>query len=151
MTATVMGFLRLHHVQVCCPRGGEDSARTFYRDGLGLREVAKPAALVERGGLWFRSYDADGRVAAELHVGVEEPFAPAARAHPAFEVSSAAELHAVERRLSDLGFDVDASQRWTFDGFERVHALDPHGNRVELLARGVAGSSLTPTTLHSGD
>ena len=31
--------MRLHHVQVACPPGGEDEARRFYRDGLGMTEV----------------------------------------------------------------------------------------------------------------
>jgi DNA-binding FrmR family transcriptional regulator len=37
--------VRLHHVQVACPPGGEDDARRFYGEGLGLTEVEKPAAL----------------------------------------------------------------------------------------------------------
>ena len=80
--------MRLHHVQVACPRGGEDAARRFYGDGLGLTEVAKPEALAGRGGVWFRSYDAEGGTVAELHVGVEEPFAPARKAHPALRRGS---------------------------------------------------------------
>ncbi|MDI4659341.1 hypothetical protein K9U41_23420, partial [Xanthobacter autotrophicus] len=75
--------MRLHHVQVACPPGGEDAARRFYADGLGLREVEKPAALQARGGAWFRSHDEAGGVTAELHVGVEEPFVPARKTHPA--------------------------------------------------------------------
>ena len=78
--------MRLHHVQVACPRGGEEQARRFYADGLGMTEVGKPADLVARGGCWFRAYDDEGAVAAELHVGVEDPFAPARKAHPAFVV-----------------------------------------------------------------
>ena len=69
--------MRLHHVQVACPPGGEDVARRFYADGLGMTEVDKPADLAARGGCWFRAYDDAGAVAAELHVGVEDPFAPA--------------------------------------------------------------------------
>ena len=71
--------MRLHHVQVACPRGGEADARRFYGEGLGMTEVDKPAELAGRGGAWFRAYDEDGAVTAELHVGVEEPFAPPAR------------------------------------------------------------------------
>ena len=78
--------MRLHHVQVACPPGGEDAARRFYADGLGMAEVDKPADLVARGGCWFRAYDDRGEVAAELHVGVEDPFAPARKAHPALVV-----------------------------------------------------------------
>ena len=59
--------MRLHHVQVSCPAGGEDAARRFYGAALGLPEVAKPPVLAARGGCWFRG---DG---VEVHVGVEEP------------------------------------------------------------------------------
>ena len=124
--------MRLHHVQVACPSGGEDEARRFYRDGLGMTEVDKPADLVARGGCWFRAYDDSGAVAAELHVGVEEPFAPARKAHPALVVDR---LDEVAERLRGLGFEVDESQRDSFPGFVRFHTFDAHGNRVEVLAR----------------
>jgi catechol 2,3-dioxygenase-like lactoylglutathione lyase family enzyme len=123
-------MIRLHHVQVACPPGGEDAAREFYADGLGLVEVDKPAELRGRGGAWFRAYDADGGVAAELHVGVEEPFVPARKAHPAFVVD---DLDVVAARLRERGVDVDERERETFAGYLRFHAVDPHGNRIEVL------------------
>jgi catechol 2,3-dioxygenase-like lactoylglutathione lyase family enzyme len=126
--------VRLHHVQVACPRGGEDAARRFYAEGLGLTEVTKPGELAGRGGVWFRSYDADGAVVAELHVGVEEPFVPARKAHPAFLLAGPAELEAVAARLLALGHEVDLTERHTFPGFERLHAFDAAGNRVEVLS-----------------
>ncbi len=122
--------MRLHHVQVACPAGGEDAARRFYADGLGLTEVEKPEALRGRGGAWFRAHDAEGAVTAELHVGVEEPFAAARKAHPAFLV---ADLDAAADRLRGAGFEVDERERETFEGYLRFHAFDPHGNRVEVL------------------
>lgn len=122
--------MRLHHVQVACPRGGEDEARRFYGEALGMTEVDKPADLVARGGCWFRVYDDGGTVAAELHVGVEDPFAPARKAHPAFVVD---DLVAVAGRLRGLGFEVDESQRDSFPGHVRLHTFDGHGNRVEVL------------------
>lgn len=125
--------MRLHHVQVACPGGGEDAARCFYADGLGLTEVEKPEELRARGGAWFRSYDADGAVVAEIHVGVEDPFVPARKAHPAFLLADAAELEAVGARLTALGFDVDRSQRDSFPGHQRFHTFDGAGNRVEVL------------------
>ena len=126
--------LRLHHVPVACPPGGEDDARRFYGEGLGLVEIKKPAELAGRGGAWFRSYDDEGRVAAELHVGVEEPFAPARKAHPAFVLPSPEVLDKVVARLGRLGYDVDRSEWSTFPGYRRVHVGDGSGNRVELLA-----------------
>lgn len=127
--------MRLHHVQVSCPPGGEDAARRFWADGLGLTEVAKPPALAGRGGCWFRGYDDSGEVAVEIHVGVEDPFVPARKAHPALVLERAAELESVASRLVDGGFDVDTSEWSTFPGHVRVHARDDAGNRVELLAQ----------------
>ena len=89
-------MIALHHVQVACPPGGEADARRFYGDGLGLVEVEKPEALRARGGAWFREYDLRGAVTVEVHVGVEEPFTPARKAHPAFVVE---DLYAVAGSL----------------------------------------------------
>ena len=126
--------MRLHHVQVCCPPGGEDEARRFYGTGLGLTEVAKPAELAGRGGAWFRAYDEHGAITAELHVGVEEPFRPALKAHPALVLANEAELEEVLGRLAQMGYLVDRSEWSTFPGYHRAHTGDCHGNRVELLA-----------------
>jgi catechol 2,3-dioxygenase-like lactoylglutathione lyase family enzyme len=136
--------MRLHHVQVACPPGGEDDARRFWAEGLGLAEVEKPAALRARGGAWFRDASSLGSSTqafrsagggAEIHVGVEEPFVAARKAHPALVVDHVAELEAVAARLDGLGFEVDWSQRETFPGHVRFHTFDAHGNRVELLSR----------------
>ncbi len=127
--------MRLHHVQVACPPGGEDAVRRFYGDALGLTEVEKPEPLRPRGGVWFRVHDDAGDVTAELHVGVEDPFAPARTAHPAFHVGTAADLEAVAARIEAAGGGIDRGQRDTFPGHLRLHTRDPHGNRVELLAR----------------
>jgi catechol 2,3-dioxygenase-like lactoylglutathione lyase family enzyme len=124
--------MRLHHVQVGSPAGGEDDGRRFYRDGLGLAEVEKPAALAGRGGAWFRSEGG-----AEIHLGVEVDHRPLERAHPALAVDSTAELEAVAGRLQSLGYVVDWSQRLNAvtpsGGFERFHTHDPFGNRVEVV------------------
>lgn len=133
--------ITLHHVQVACPPGGEQVARRFYVDGLGLVEVAKPADLAGRGGAWFRAAGdgaadgtGDGTGGAEIHVGVEAAFVPARKAHPALLIGDAAALQATAARLAELGYEVDASQQDTFPGHRRLHTYDGHGNRVELLA-----------------
>lgn len=131
--------MRLHHVQVACAPGSEGDARRFYADGLGLTEVEKPDDLKAKGGAWFRSFGSDGSVVAEVHVGVEEPFTPARKAHPAFQLNDVAELEVVADRLSRLGFATDWTQRHNFPGHERCHTADGHGNRVELLAPVSAG------------
>ena len=126
-------MLTLHHVQVSMPEGREDDARRFYRDALGLDEVAKPGVLAQRGGAWFRAFAADGAVAAEIHLGIDEPFVPAKKAHPALVVESTAALEALAVRIEGAGFDVNWAERHTLDGYERFHCRDAFGNRVEVL------------------
>jgi catechol 2,3-dioxygenase-like lactoylglutathione lyase family enzyme len=134
--------VRLHHVQVACPPGGEDGARRFYGAGLGMTEVEKPEGLRGRGGAWFRDASSLGsstqgfrsRDGAEIHVGVEDPFVPARKAHPALLLADSAELEATAERLGVAGFEVDWSQRDSFAGHLRFHTYDAHGNRVELLS-----------------
>lgn len=115
--------MRIHHVQVGCPVGGEDAARRFYGAVLGLPEVEKPPVLAARGGCWFRSDEV------EVHVGVEADFRPALKAHPAFLVDDLDDLAAaVERAGFPLRWDED------FPGYRRFHTADGNGNRVEVLA-----------------
>lgn len=115
-------FTRLHHVQLALPTGGEHEARAFYVGVLGLTEMAKPAVLAARGGAWF----AAGGV--ELHLGVEEPFAAAGKAHPGIEVR---DLSALVARLAAAGIAVRPDD--DLPGFRRVYLDDPFGNRLELL------------------
>ena len=116
-----MTITGIDHVQVAAPRGCEDEARAFYGGLLGLEELPKPDALRANGGCWFRAG------AQELHVGVEEPFAPARKAHPGLVV---AELDALAERLRTAGTAV----RWdeSIPGSRRFHADDPFGNRLEF-------------------
>lgn len=106
--------MRIDHVQVAAPPDCEAEARAFYGGVLGLREVAKPDALRARGGVWFE----------QLHVGVEEGFRPARKAHPAFAVD---DLDALAARIGDVQWD-DA-----VPGVRRFYASDPFGNRLEFV------------------
>jgi GNAT superfamily N-acetyltransferase len=109
------------HVQVAAPPGSEDAARAFYGELLGLPELVKPERLRARGGAWFAVGDQ------QLHVGIEQDFAPARKAHPALAVPRAADLDALGERLTAAGHAVDR------DG-PRIYVADPFGNRLELLA-----------------
>jgi catechol 2,3-dioxygenase-like lactoylglutathione lyase family enzyme len=113
----------IDHVQLAAPPGAEPAARGFYGDLLGMDELEKPQALRARGGVWF----ACG--AHELHIGIEEPFAPARKAHPALAVD---DLDALAERLSAAGVEV----MWddAIPGVRRFYAADPFGNRLELVA-----------------
>jgi predicted enzyme related to lactoylglutathione lyase len=117
-------FERLHHVQLAMWRGGEDAARAFYGELLQLAEIPKPPSLADRGGVWF----AQGGL--ELHLGVEDDFRPARKAHPGLLVTDVGEL---ARRLSAAGESV--TPQADLPGLLRFHAHDPFGNRLEFLQR----------------
>lgn len=114
----------IHHVLVAIPPDGEDLARRFYRETLGLREVEKPANLQARGGVWFQT----GNL--QLHLGVDRSFTPATKAHVAFEVTG---LAGMRGRLLTGGYTVADDE--PLPGFDRFYVQDPFGNRVELLER----------------
>jgi hypothetical protein len=63
-----------------------------------------------------------------LHLGTEEDFHPAKRAHPAFVVDALDEIVAACERAG-LPTRPDTS----FNDFRRVHVFDPFGNRLELM------------------
>ena len=112
----------IDHVQLAMPAGEEERAAAFYDGLLGIPCVAKPPELAVRGGCWF---ERDGL---RVHLGVEDDFRPARKAHPALAVSGLEELcvlleaagHPVRRTE-----DVPGTPQWYVD--------DPFGNRIELL------------------
>jgi hypothetical protein len=66
-----------------------------------------------------------------LHIGVEEPFSPALKAHPALRVA-ATELDALADSLAAAGANVHWDD--ALAGIRRFYTQDPWGNRIELLA-----------------
>lgn len=108
----------LHHVQLAMPVGGENAARAFYVDVLGLVEVPKPAQLAGRGGLWLRGDEL------QLHLGVEDPFYPAQKAHPALIVNDLKAAHAALP---------DPTEVSRLPGLRRFYVADPFGNRIEIV------------------
>ncbi|HEX6087065.1 MAG TPA: VOC family protein [Thermoanaerobaculia bacterium] len=119
-----MRILSLHHIQLAMPRGGEDRARVFYGGVLGFDEVPKPADLAKRGGVWFRAGTLD------VHLGADDDFTPAKKAHPALLVD---DLEAVKRACETAGHTTDQGQ--PLEGYVRADVHDPFGNRIELLQR----------------
>jgi catechol 2,3-dioxygenase-like lactoylglutathione lyase family enzyme len=112
----------IHHVQLACPPGSEEQLRAFYHGVLGLEEIAKPPALATRGGCWFRGHGI------ELHLGVEEDFRPARKAHPGLLVAG---LDSWAALIAAAGYPVSFDN--DFPGMRRFYSADPHGNRLEFL------------------
>ena len=115
----------LDHVQLAAPPGSEDEARRFYGELLGLEEIPKPEPMRVSGGVWFRLGEQ------ELHIGIEDAFAPARKAHPGLRTQPG-ELDVIAARLSAAGAPVDWDQR--YPGVRRFYTADPFGNRIEILA-----------------
>lgn len=121
-----MSIVGIDHVQLAMPRGGEAEAQAFYEGLLGLPRVPKPPHLEMRGGCWFESESGSGAV--KIHLGVEDPFRPARKAHPALQVQ---DLPALVEQLRGAGVAVRDDD--PLEGYDRVYVDDPFGNRLELL------------------
>jgi catechol 2,3-dioxygenase-like lactoylglutathione lyase family enzyme len=115
-------IIGVDHVQLAMPAGREAEARAFYAGVLGIPELAKPAALAARGGVWFES----GPV--RVHLGVDPDFRPARKAHPGLLVRG---LDALIEDLKRAGYRVVSDE--PLEGFLRVYVDDPFGNRLELM------------------
>ena len=117
--------MKLDHIQLAMPTGEEEKARAFFGDILGMHEVEKPYPLSERGGCWFR------KDSAIIHLGIDNPFLPQRKAHPAFIVPGLDEL---ADKLCQSGYDV------TWDDAlaerKRFYTTDPFGNRIEFIKEG---------------
>lgn len=120
-----MAVIGFDHVQLAAPPGCEDAARAFYGRLLGMEELPKPEEIRGRGGVWFRAGEQ------ELHIGVEEPFTPARKAHPGLV---ATDLDAVSARLRHAGHEPEDNA--AIAGVRRFFVHDPFGNRLEVRQAG---------------
>ena len=111
----------LSHINITMPKGGEEAARKFYTEYLGLRELPKPELLGLRGGVWF---DAGGL---HLHVSVEEERAGADKQRH-FGLGCG-DLEGLKARLESAGVLIEDGPpaQW-----KRFFTYDPFGNRIEI-------------------
>jgi GNAT superfamily N-acetyltransferase/catechol 2,3-dioxygenase-like lactoylglutathione lyase family enzyme len=123
----------IDHVQLAMPPGEERAAEEFYVGLLGLDVEAKPPHLQKRGGCWFEN----GGV--RLHLGVEQDFRPAKKAHVALLVDDLASL---AKKLEDAG--VSARSDEPLEGYDRVYVDDVFGNRIELMEKWGPSGSVVP-------
>lgn len=118
--------MRFTHVNLELPAGAEDEARWFYRDLLGLREIPKPEALRDRGGVWF---DAGGL---DLHFSaVRGDRLPDVQRHIGLECE---DVDTVSALLTGAGVSLDQGRPAPW---KRIFVHDPFGNRLELHEPGV--------------
>jgi hypothetical protein len=98
-----MRIKEIDHVQLAMPSGREAEARAFYEGVLGIPEVSKPPNLAKRGGCWFV------RDALKVHLGVENDFRPARKAHPALLVE---DLSALKTLIESAGYPSRRTNLW---------------------------------------
>jgi catechol 2,3-dioxygenase-like lactoylglutathione lyase family enzyme len=104
------------------PAARESEAVAFYEGVLGIPHVPKPAHLAIRGGCWFETGDL------KVHLGVDDDFRPARKAHAAFIVD---DVRALATAIHAAGYEVIDDE--PLEGYDRVYAYDPFGNRIELM------------------
>jgi catechol 2,3-dioxygenase-like lactoylglutathione lyase family enzyme len=118
-------IIGLHHAQITVPTSMEEAAIRFYGEVLALPPIDKPAALEERGGVWFQLG------AQQLHLSVEDNVnRRGTRAHLAYEVN---DIEFWRKRL--LANEVMPIESIPIPGYVRFEARDPFGNRIEFIQR----------------
>lgn len=113
----------IDHIQIAAPPGSEEAARRFYGKLLCMEEVPKPDNLKARGGCWFKFG------LHEVHIGIQQDFIPATKAHPGFTVDA---LDQLKLRIQEAGYAINEDE--PINGRSRFFTHDPFGNRIEFLA-----------------
>lgn len=117
--------MRLQHVTIPIPEGGQDEGRRFYGAVLGLREKPVPDARSGAGLVWFEA----GPDELELHLSPDPVgLVRGAKRHVCLAVD---DLDAVRGRVEAAGVPVRAAP--PIPGRPRFYCEDPFGNLVELL------------------
>jgi catechol 2,3-dioxygenase-like lactoylglutathione lyase family enzyme len=117
--------LGVQHVSLPIDPGGQDLARSFYVDLLGLPEKPVPETL-PRHLVWV---DAGSQ---EIHLLVEDGSSglnPKSRRHPCLEVDDADALRA---SLDANGVETE-DEDFPLPGRRRFFARDPFGNLIEFV------------------
>jgi catechol 2,3-dioxygenase-like lactoylglutathione lyase family enzyme len=114
----------IDHVQIAVPRGLESQCLAFYRNVLGLAEIAKAESLRARGGAWFQL------PGCELHIGVDPEPSPASKRHICFRV---ADIEASRIDIEAAGIQIE--DELAVHGLCRFFIRDPAGNRIEIGQR----------------
>ncbi|GGC81893.1 glyoxalase [Thalassobacillus devorans] len=115
-------FEGIDHIQLAAPANCEEQARKFFGEILGMQELEKPPELKKRGGVWFSCGNH------QLHIGVENNFHPAKKAHPALVVK---DIKHLMNHLTDQ--NVPYQEDDNLPNARRLYMEDPFGNRIEIL------------------
>ena len=116
--------MRLSHINVTMPKGGEAVARAFYTGQLGLREIPKPEPLRARRGL----------------VRCRRPGYSHFKGRPALEPGHLPAFRPGMRGGGRLASQTKNRRSRDRDGrpapWKRFFVRDPFGNRIEIHEAG---------------
>jgi catechol 2,3-dioxygenase-like lactoylglutathione lyase family enzyme len=117
--------LRLQHVAISRPPGGDAAARAFYGNVLGLLEISPPQSLAPLDLIWYRLGEAT-----ELHIMVEEPIGQdRSGRHFCLAVD---DVVALRERLDEAGITTVGDT--PIPGRPRFFVRDPFGNLIEITS-----------------
>jgi catechol 2,3-dioxygenase-like lactoylglutathione lyase family enzyme len=114
--------MRLQHVSIAIPSGGESAAREFYGGLLGLAERDVLQHLDQSRFIWFRLGEPD----LELHLMIGSSPVRGAH-HLCIELQ---DLDDVRARLEDQRLEI--SEATEIVGRSRFFCSDPFGNLIEF-------------------
>lgn len=122
-TTTSPSVLRIQHVSVPMPPGGEVEARRFYGGALGLDELTPPTALADLALVWFDAGDGH-----EVHCFTDERLGASAPAqHLCLEVDG---IDAFRARLAERAVAIEETT--PVRNRPRFFVRDPFGNLIEI-------------------
>lgn len=113
--------VRLQHVSIPMPPGGNEAARAFFAGILGLQEVPVPPTLSAERLVWFKMGDT------ELHVFTDESPNPRSARHFCLAVD---DVEALRARLEAAGVAVEHTT--PIPGRPRYVCRDPFNNLIEI-------------------
>jgi catechol 2,3-dioxygenase-like lactoylglutathione lyase family enzyme len=106
------------------PQGGQNAARAFYGEALGMEEVMPPSTLDRPNLVWFRA-GPDGH---EVHVFVDDPPGENSNAqHLCLQVD---DIEAYRAHLQTHG--IETEETTPIVNRPRFFVRDPFNNLVEL-------------------
>ena len=116
---------RLQHTSIPMPPGGDDDARAFYGEVLGMREIPKPEGLAAMTVIWFAANEEGD----EVHVFQAENIGRnSAAQHLCLEVD---DIEGYKTRLHDRGYEVRIPE--SIHNRPRLFVRDPFDNLLELV------------------
>jgi lactoylglutathione lyase len=110
---------------------------SFYTEFFGAEHGEKYINPVKQLETYFLQFDGGARLELmrkPLLVSISNDNASCGWVHVAFEVSSIDEVDRKAQDLKSAAYLIE-EPRWTGDGYYEAVALDPDGNRIEILSR----------------